>query len=633
MMLRAGRLNIGPRLVLGFGLIIVAMLAADIVVLWQFRVVRNQAGRLSDIDQARIAVLRVHTGLLAFHDRLDALADSEDASGLATEAGQLRTSVLEDIGRATTAVSLLPVQLQTDPTILPTLQVVQSTVRSQLNAITTLAIAGDWRAVQLRLTNQIRPLESVTSTLVERVDQEVSEVQTQTALNLGRVERRVFLIVPMTALLTLLIAGSMGAAITRSITQPLDHLVAASRALAQGDFEHRVAISGDDELARLGHVFNDTALRLRDLYAALQTREDRLRMVIDTIPGFVWSGLPDGTFDLVNQPWLEYIGSTWQELSARGGLRTVVHPDDLAASDARWLETRSTGRHVDHELRMRRADGQYRWFLTRALPLHDEHGNIVRWYGTATDIDDFKRAEEARQQVQSDLAHVSRVTAMGELTASLAHEVNQPIAASLMNAGSCVRWLGADPPNLEEARAAASRIVEDGRRATDIIGRIRLLFTKGAAQRECVEVNDLVREMVVLLRSETARYAISVRTELAADLPLVVADRVQLQQVLMNLIMNSIDAMKDVNGTRDLAITSQGGDNDQLLVSVSDTGPGLPPQQTDQIFKAFFTTKENGIGMGLSISRSIVESHGGRLWAANRGSGGASFTIALPTKA
>jgi signal transduction histidine kinase len=195
-----------------------------------------------------------------------------------------------------------------------------------------------------------------------------------------------------------------------------------------------------------------------------------------------------------------------------------------------------------------------------------------------------------------------------------------------------VRWLDANPPNLEEARASALRIAEDGRRASDIVARIRLLFTKGAAQRDWVDVNDLIQEMIVLLRSEATRYDISVRTELATDLPQVRGDRVQLQQVLMNLIMNSIDAMKEVEGTRDLAITSQCGDNGHLLVSVSDTGVGLP-RQTDEIFKAFFTTKQHGIGMGLSISRSIVESHGGRLWADETIARGASFSLTLPTKA
>jgi C4-dicarboxylate-specific signal transduction histidine kinase len=279
---------------------------------------------------------------------------------------------------------------------------------------------------------------------------------------------------------------------------------------------------------------------------------------------------------------------------------------------------------------MRRADGQYRWFLTRAEPWRDERGNIVRWYGTATDIEDRKRADEARQQAQTDLAHVSRVTTMGELTASLAHEVRQPITAAVTNANACLRWLAQSPPDIGEARAAALRITEDGRRATDIIRRIRLLFTKGGAQREVIDVNDLIREMTVLLRSETTRYAVVVRTELAADLPQVRGDRVQLQQVFVNLIMNSIEAMKDADEARDLVITSQRGENDQLVVSVSDTGVGLPPEQTDQIFEAFFTTKDHGIGMGLSISRTIVESHGGRLWAADHTSRGANFCFTLP---
>ncbi len=244
-----------------------------------------------------------------------------------------------------------------------------------------------------------------------------------------------------------------------------------------------------------------------------------------------------------------------------------------------------------------------------------------------------KRAEEASRQAQADLARVSRVTTMGELTASLAHEVNQPIGAAVTNANTCIRWLARDTPNVEEARAAAMRSAKDGMRAAEIVSRIRLLFKKGTPQRELVDVNEVVREMIVLLRGEATRYNISVRTELAAGLPQVLGDRVQLQQVLMNLIMNSIDAMKDLEGTRELAIKSQRGENERVLVTISDTGVGLPTQQADQIFKAFFTTKSHGTGMGLSISRSIVESHGGGLWAANNSPRGASFCFTLPTKA
>jgi C4-dicarboxylate-specific signal transduction histidine kinase len=243
-----------------------------------------------------------------------------------------------------------------------------------------------------------------------------------------------------------------------------------------------------------------------------------------------------------------------------------------------------------------------------------------------------KRAEEASRQAHADLAHVSRVTTMGELTASLAHEVNQPIGAAVTNANTCIRWLARDSPNVEEARAAAMRSAKDGMRAAEIISRIRLLFKKGTLQRELVDINEVVREMIVLLHSEATRYNISVRTELTTNLPQVLGDRVQLQQVLMNLMLNGIDATKDVDGARELAIKSQRAENEQVQVTVSDTGIGLPAQQADQIFQAFFTTKPHGTGMGLRISRSIVESHGGRLWAAENSPRGASFHFALPAQ-
>ncbi len=256
---------------------------------------------------------------------------------------------------------------------------------------------------------------------------------------------------------------------------------------------------------------------------------------------------------------------------------------------------------------------------------------IILALASVASLFERKRAEEALRQAQADLARVNRVNTMAELTASLAHEVNQPISAAVTAANACLTWLARDPPNLEEARAAAMGIAKEGNRAAEIIRRIRLLFKKGTPQRELLDVNEVIREMIVLLRSEVARRSISVRTELAADLPQVMGDRVQLQQVIMNLISNSIDAMNDVDGTRELAIKSRRAENEQLMVSVSDTGVGLPPQQAKQIFDAFFTTKVHGTGMGLSISRSIVASHNGRLWAADNSPRGASFHLILPT--
>ena len=250
----------------------------------------------------------------------------------------------------------------------------------------------------------------------------------------------------------------------------------------------------------------------------------------------------------------------------------------------------------------------------------------------AASLSEQRRAEEALRQAQTDLAHVNRVTTMGELTASLAHEVNQPIAAAVANASACLHWLAAQPPNLDEARAAAMNVVKDGTRAAEIVSHIRLLFKKATPQRELVDLNEVIREMIVLLHSEVTRCSISVRTELAGDLPHVTGDRVQLQQVMMNLITNSIAAMKDVNGRRELAIKSQRAEDGLIAVCISDSGVGLPPQQADQIFNAFFTTKRDGTGMGLPISRTIVESHNGRLWAAENSPCGASFHLVLPIK-
>jgi signal transduction histidine kinase len=209
--------------------------------------------------------------------------------------------------------------------------------------------------------------------------------------------------------------------------------------------------------------------------------------------------------------------------------------------------------------------------------------------------------------------------------------VNQPIAAAIIDANTCLRWLARDQPDLDEARAAASRSVKSATRAAEIIKRVRLLFKKGTLQRELVDINEIIREMMLLLHSEATQFAVSIRTELTENLPPVIGDRVQLQQVLLNLIMNSIEAMKDVDGTRELTIQSQLGENSQVVISVSDTGVGLPPQQADKVFDAFFTTKPHGTGMGLRISRSIIESDGGRLWAADNSPRGARFCFTLPT--
>jgi PAS domain S-box-containing protein len=309
-----------------------------------------------------------------------------------------------------------------------------------------------------------------------------------------------------------------------------------------------------------------------------------------------------------------------------------IHPEDRPRVVAMAERSNREGKDFEAHFRVVFPDGTTRYVYGVAHPVFNPSGDLVEFVGILMDVTERRRADEERErlrQVEADLAHVTRITTLGELTASVAHEIKQPISAALTDARTCLRWLGRDDPDVREACEAASRVVKDVTRAADIISRISLLFKKGVPQRELVDVSELVRDMIVLLRSEANRYSIFIRTELAEGLPKVMADRVQLQQVLMNLMLNGIDAMKGTTGRGELTIKSEASDS-QLLISVTDTGVGLPPEQPEQIFKAFFTTKEDGTGMGLPISRSIIESHGGRLWAAGAPGRGATFQFTLP---
>ena len=353
--------------------------------------------------------------------------------------------------------------------------------------------------------------------------------------------------------------------------------------------------------------------------------------MIETIPALAWTSLADGSNDFVNRRWLEYTGISLEE-TQRTGTTAPFHPEDIDEHLDKWRSALATGETFENEARVRRAaDGEYRWFLIRSLPLRDERGNIVKWYGTMTDIEDRKRAEEALRKANADLAHITRLMTMSEFAASIAHEIKQPIAAAVTDANTCLRWLTRDHPDLQEACEAASRIIKDVTRAADIINRVRVLSKKGVPEHELVDVNEVIHEMMALLRHEATRYSISVRSDLGEKLPKIMADRVQLQQVLMNLMLNGIEAMKEVSPAGELRIKSEREEDGRLLISISDTGVGLPPDRADQIFNAFFTTKSQGTGMGLTISRSIIESHGGRLWVTANSGQGATFQFTLPT--
>ena len=311
-----------------------------------------------------------------------------------------------------------------------------------------------------------------------------------------------------------------------------------------------------------------------------------------------------------------------------------LHPDDRSrVLESRWAAVRDK-KDYDLEYRLLVPGGATKLVQSMGHCLAREAGNI-EYVGAVMDITERRQAEEERErlrQAHADLARINRVSTMGELTASLAHEIKQPLSAAFTNAKTCLRWLAREPSDTAEAQAAASRMINDLTRASDIIGRIRALFRKDALQRELVDVNGVIREMIALLRGEAAQCSISIRGDLATGLPQVMADRIQLQQVLMNLMLNGIDAMKDTATSRELLIASRQYENGELLVSVTDTGVGLRPEQAERVFDTFFTSKPQGIGMGLPISRSIIESHGGRLWAVSNSGPGATFQFTLPVE-
>jgi PAS domain S-box-containing protein len=495
---------------------------------------------------------------------------------------------------------------------------------------------------------------------------------------------------------------------------------------------------------------------------AIQQHDDPLdlRNVVETIPALVVCALPDGSIEFVNRAWEEYTGYSLQQLSG-SGWQTTIHADDLAGFINQWSRVLPAGKPFETEARLRRADGQYRWFLVKkalavsrtrngkpslytligfedinerkhaeqarqeieeqwraafdsnptmyfivdsrgtvvtvntfgaeqlgytvgelldkaALDLFYEPdrqavksrvqecferpGRTVRWEGrkmhkdgtilwvretgnavslkkrpvllvVCEDITEQKRAEETSEKLRQQLAHLAhlnRVSTVGELTASLAHEIKQPIGAAVTNAEACLRFLDRDQPDVPEAREAALEMIRDTRRAADTIDRVRSLYGKGSSRQEIVDINDVIREMVVMLHNEARQHSVTTRTDLAEGLPEVMADRVQLQQVLMNLILNGIEAMRDTVG--ELSIRSRLAEDGQLLVSVTDTGVGLPTGRADQVFDAFFTTKSQGTGLGLAITRSIVESHGGRIWATENPGGGATVQFTLPQR-
>jgi PAS domain S-box-containing protein len=383
-----------------------------------------------------------------------------------------------------------------------------------------------------------------------------------------------------------------------------------------------------DVMATLGSQIGQFTKRT----AAVDELQLRVSM-LQNIPVAAWSVMPDGTPEIVNQVWNEYLGqnSDYVNSDAEACMDPLHAEDRERVSRGYWDGIRS-GLGFTMEARFLRArDATYRWHLIRAVPVRDAEGNILRFVGTSTDVHDWRHAQEALRNTQTEFAHMTRVMTMGELTASIAHEVNQPLGAMVTSAAAGARWLATTPPQMDKARRALERIADDGKRAAEVIRRIRALMKRQAPRKEWLDLNEAILEVIALAQYQLRRSAILLETRLGHHLPSVCGDRVQLQQVLLNLIVNAIEAMSGIKERpRQLTIVSSSDGPDTVSVEVRDSGTGLAPAHAPHVFEAFYTTKAEGLGVGLSISLSIVEAHGGRLSAAANAPHGTVFVVSLP---
>ena len=368
---------------------------------------------------------------------------------------------------------------------------------------------------------------------------------------------------------------------------------------------------------------------LRDSEEALRRREKELRDILETIPAMTVTVLPDGSDVFIGKRYVEYSGLS-ADKARRSGWKATVHPDDLDRHVSKWRASLASGEPIEIETRFRRADGEYRWFLARAVPQRDDRGNILKWYEVLTDIEDRTRALAQLEQMQSDFAHMNRVSMMGELAASLSHEITQPIASARNNARAAQNFLDMQQPDLGEVREALGCVVGDTDRAGDIVNRMREHMKKAPPRKAQFDLNEAIDEVIVLGRCAIIKNRVWVQTRLSEGLLLIHGDRVQLQQVVLNLLLNAVEAMGSVEGASRELLVSTEQDHTGVLVAVRDSGPGLDPSHRERVFDAFYTTKSSGMGMGLSICRSIIDAHGGRLWAEANEPRGTIFQFTLP---
>jgi hypothetical protein len=365
---------------------------------------------------------------------------------------------------------------------------------------------------------------------------------------------------------------------------------------------------------------------MKETEGALKMREHQLLGVIETIPSMLWSVSPTGKTTHLSQRYLEFCGASFDDVLDQGW-ENFIHPDDREEIAKAFDRAISTGQSFSSIHRARRADGEYRWHHSMGEPLRDPHGKILQWYGIAIDIDERKRAEDHLRDTRIKLAKASGLATVAELAGSIAHELNQPLMSILANSQAAKKWLNVDLPNVTEVNTSIERIIRDARSADETMQHIRMLFKQESVDKRDVNIPGIIRDVVRIVQEDPKKRAVPIECRFEESLAPIHVDKIQIQQVLINLILNAIEALEGQH-VDPLVVLRATADSSRMLIQVVDNGPGV--DDPDRIFDAFVTTKQEGMGIGLAVSRSIVEAHGGRLWAENNETGGASFNVALP---
>jgi signal transduction histidine kinase/HAMP domain-containing protein len=637
--------RIGPRLAAGFLSIALIVLLGNAFTVWQFYKVRAEVDRLFAGDQELIAVLRFQIDLRSFYTSLNELIESKDKDRLIAESEELHKALLGDAQRTKALFKDVPPGSKLGSEVEVAVTAVQGSLPDHLAAVRSLARSGDWEVLQLRVIRQMRPLELISADLVNEVDADIATERAQAATSITRAQNRMLLIFILTATCTLIIAGVLGVAITGSITEPLRRLEDASGVLALGDFHFTVQTSGNDELSHLGKVFNDTLQKLETLATERKCAEEAVRRSEANLAeaqrlthtgSFVWDANTRKAVHLSDEWYRLYELDPAQGVPSFDGRLQRIHPEDRT----RWQATieQAIREKSDYELdtRLLLPSGITRYLHTIGHAVLNASGDVVEFIGTVTDITERKQAEEALRRSEEHLretrvklARASRIATVAELSASIAHELNQPLTSVVANAQAARRWLLSNPPNFPETMTSIERVLRDGRTADERMQHIRALFKSESFEKREAKISVLVYEAIRLVREDSNKAEVPIDLQFEDDLPAIVVDPIQIQEVLINLVSNGIEAMENNIRPPRLTIKADLVDEGETLIEVMDNGPGL--DDAEKIFDAFITTKEKGMGIGLAVSRSIIEAHDGQLWAENNPDYGAKFIVKLPS--